>query len=67
MRAFYYYLKSHTEAPDLDGEIEAETKKEAIEKFLTPEWRNLGWDEEMLDNDFMCEECLDAGLDYCEH
>lgn len=33
MRIYYIYLKSHTDAPDWEQEVEAENREEAVKKF----------------------------------
>ena len=51
---YYLYIKSHTEAPDWEQEVEAESKKEAIGKFINmlgPEW-----DTSMIENDVMMDD-----------
>jgi len=46
MKTFELYLKSHTEAPDFEYEVEAETKEEALAKIRKEtgnsliEWKN---------------------------
>ena len=50
------------------GEIKAESKKEAINQLLDSGWGKVGWDESMLKNDFICEDCLlKKGTEFCEH
>lgn len=61
MKTYYLYIKSHTEAPDYEAEVEANSKEEAIQKFLKdPSLRE--WDEDMIKNDVVSEEELSTDI-----
>ena len=64
MKTFYYYIKSHCEAPDIEGEIEADTKKKAC-KEIVKGWAD--WTSDMIENDVICEDCLETREDFCLH
>ena len=66
---YYLFIKSPTEYPDIEEEITAKNKKEAILKLLTfPKFDD--WSEDMFsENDFMCEDCSTkiGIIEKCEH
>jgi hypothetical protein len=55
------YIKSHCEAPDLEREMEANSKEEAIGFFY--EWlKNYGWDRTTISQNVIAEDEFNVGL-----
>ena len=45
---FLLYIKSHSEAPDYEDEVEADSKEEAVEYFMS-KLGKYGWERNMIE------------------
>ncbi len=48
MNTYQLHLKSHTDAPDYEDEVDAETRAQAIEMFLD-RLNEYGWSRDMIE------------------
>ena len=48
---YYLYLKSHTNAPDYEDEVEAKNRDEARKLFMQ-DLSKYGWSEDMIESHF---------------
>lgn len=62
MKTYLYYIPSHTKAPDIEGEIEAESKRQAAQTLT----KKFDIDVETMMLRISCEHCAIASK-RCRH